>query len=104
MKKPVAKMLGVATLVAVTTLGVGCATTGGGDSTLMADLLTERAINRALLTDASFDGDSVSASCVDGVVTLFGRVDNALDKSLAEQIVRRIDGVVSVNNNITTSS
>lgn len=103
MSHPVAKMLGATLLVAVTAVGAGCATSTGGDPALVGDLLTERRISRAIFDESSLDGSTILVSCLDGVVTLSGRTNNALDKALAEQIVRGIDGVKDVNNLISTT-
>ncbi len=103
MSTPFVKTLCASMLVAVTAFSSGCSTTGG-DSALMGDLLTERAITRAINSESSFDGSTILVSCVDGVVTLAGNADNALDKALAEEIVRGIDGVVEVNNLINTQA
>ena len=103
MTNPVVKFLGATLLVAVTAIGAGCQTSTGGDPALVGDLLTERRITRALFDESSLDGSTILVSCVDGVVTLSGTTENQLDKSLAEQIVRNIDGVTNVVNLIQTT-
>ena len=103
MTNPFSKVLCASMLVAVTVLGAGCASTGSSsDTALINDILTERRISQALEAESSFDASSIFVSCVDGVVTLAGNAENALDKALAEQIVLGIDGVSSVNNLINT--
>jgi len=85
----------------------GCATSGlsgGGDSAVMGDLLTERQIYRAIFQEASLSDDSILVSCVDGIVTLTGIVDTDVDGALAARLAGGVDGVVKVNNNLRTRS
>ncbi|MBX2836863.1 MAG: BON domain-containing protein [Gammaproteobacteria bacterium] len=91
-------------LASLTMLG-GCASVGGGgDAAVMNDLLTERSIIRALYQEPDLTGNPILVGCVDGVVTLSGVVDSAVERQLAEQVAKSIDGVSSVNNNLQTSS
>lgn len=91
--------LGVVFLIAAAVFSVGCATTGG-DSALMNDLLSERNVIRALYNEPDLTGESILVSCVDGVITLSGGVDNAAEVQLAERIALGVSGVTSVNNNL----
>jgi len=87
-------------------LGVtGCATVGGGgDGVVMGDLLTERAVVRAIYNEPNLTGDPILVGCVDGVITLNGTVDSDVERQLAERVARSIDGVTDVNNNLRTTS
>lgn len=103
MTNPFSKALCASMLVAMTVLGAGCASTmSSEESAMMADILTERRISAALNAESSLDASTILVSCFDGVVTLAGNVNNALDRALAEQIVLGIDGVQSVNNLISS--
>lgn len=81
----------------------GCVT-GGGDSAVLGDVLTERNVLRALYAEPDLTGDPITVSCVGGAVTLSGLVDDSLDIALAERVARSIDGVTSVNNNLKQSN
>lgn len=101
--KTFAVMCLVAPMVALT----GCAATGyggGGDTALMGDLLTERAVHRTLYGQTELSDDAIVVSCIDGVVTLTGIVDNDVDRALAARLAQGVDGVSSVTNNLTVRS
>ncbi len=96
----------LALVVAMTVLS-GCAASGygansGSDTALIGDLLTERNILRALYDEPGLTGAPISVGCVDGIVTLSGKVNTEIERSLAEQVARSIDGVTKVNNNLST--
>jgi osmotically-inducible protein OsmY len=95
------------TLLAAMTAVSGCAGTGysgtGGDTTVMEDLLTERRIAREIFKETRLSGSNIYVGCLDGVVTLSGHVETSVEADLAEKVARSIDGVTSVNNNLTTS-
>ena len=58
---------------------------------------------RKFSDDAKLSSLGVTASVVDGKVTLMGSVQSAADKSLAEKAVRNVKGVKSVDNQIIVS-
>ena len=60
-----------------------------------------RAASNALEWNASVPHDRVKVQVQDGVVTLSGQVDGWYQKNEAENAVRYLMGVVSVNNRIT---
>lgn len=95
-------------IVVSTTLLAGCAnlpsSTGGSDTAMVGDLLTERAIIRAIYDEPELTGQNILVGCVDGVVTLSGTVDTQLDVQLAGRIAEGMDGVKSVNNSLQTRS
>ncbi len=93
-------------LVAAMSVVAGCAAvpSGGGDSALVGDLLTERSVLRALYAEPDLTGAPISVGCVDGIVTLTGTVKSELERSLAERIAKGVDGVTAVQNNLITSS
>lgn len=81
----------------------GCAQLQGAtglDST-SADVVTERAVLKALYSEPDLTGDPINVSCFDGVVYLNGTVDDQVDIALAERVARGIDGVTDVQNNLT---
>src|SRR5207302_650775 len=47
---------------------------------------------------------NLSVNVTNGVVTLAGQVPTEADKQRAEEIARRVDGVVRVNNNLQIQS
>ena len=102
-----------ATLSLLATLGVisGCAATGLSSSStpsereqVVNDLVTERVITRAILDEPELAGQNIIVGCVNGIVTLGGDVDNGSQRELAGQIAAGVEGVVEVQNNLTTSS
>lgn len=52
----------------------------------------------ALLTTDGFSVNGANVDTIDGRVTLHGKVGTAADRTKAEQTVRKVDGVKSVNN------
>lgn len=84
----------------------GCASIGnsGGDSAMMSDLLSERAVIRALYDEPDLTGDPILVGCVDGIITLTGTVDTDIERQLAERVASSVAGVTRVNNNLVTSS
>ena len=62
------------------------------------DLSTTASIKTKFLTTSNVSGLDVKVSTDRGVVTLTGKVNSDAERSLAEQIAKNTDGVVSVNN------
>src|SRR4029453_3373849 len=54
----------------------------------------------ALLTSDGFSVNGANVDTVDGKVTLHGKVGTAADRTRAEQTVRKVKGVKSVNNQL----
>jgi hyperosmotically inducible periplasmic protein len=54
----------------------------------------------ALLTSDGFSVNGANVDTIDGKVTLHGKVATAADRTRAEQTVRKVDGVKSVNNQL----
>lgn len=54
--------------------------------------------------DADVKGHEIDVDTTNGVVTLKGRVENAQQKSEAEQIARETEGVTRVNNQLTVGA
>ena len=64
---------------------------------LIEDEIREDVIRRILFLDP----DSISVDVTEGVVTLSGEIDNQTDSRLLEELVRRLDGVTRVENQLT---
>lgn len=76
-------------------------------SALQADPATDRKIEEAARSSYNFRAvlqKQIQVKCEDGLVTLTGSVFDRDQKTLAEETVRRLPGVIGVNNEITLSS
>jgi osmotically-inducible protein OsmY len=74
---------------------------------LSADPATDRKIEEAARSSYNFRvvlQKQIEVKCEDGIVTLTGSVFDRDQKTLAEETVRGLPGVVGVNNEITLSS
>lgn len=66
-----------------------------------ADQAIEKKVFKEILTMPYYGVfDNISYQVVDGTVTLYGKVYDATNKKSAERIVKKIDGVETVVNNI----
>ena len=54
-----------------------------------------------LLFNGNLDSFDINTDVKDGNVILTGKVENSVDKKLAEELVTNIDGVTSVDNKLT---
>lgn len=54
-----------------------------------------------LLFNTNLDSFNIDTDVKNGVVILTGKVDNQVDKALAEELVSSLDGVKSVKNELT---
>jgi len=54
-----------------------------------------------LLFNGNLDSFDINTDVKDGNVVLTGKVENSVDKKLAEELVANIEGVVSVDNKLT---
>ena len=85
----------------------GCAATGGSPAAapesvdVAADVATERQILAAISNEPGLNATSIGVSCINGVVTLRGSVESAIERELAERVASGISGVSSVNNLLT---
>jgi len=64
---------------------------------VIEDEVREDIIDRVLL----LDGDSIDVAVDEGMVKLSGRLPTRTDKRLLEEMVRRVDGVVSMESDVT---
>jgi hypothetical protein len=81
--------------VIVNPAGGGTATNPNDDSTIQA------AIDKQLADDPTFSSLGITATVMDGKVTLLGSVKNDGVKNQVEKMVRRIKGVKAVDNQIS---
>jgi osmotically-inducible protein OsmY len=70
-----------------------------GDDDLIADAVERGVIRRILMLDAP----DVSVRVADGVVTLTGEVPTRTDSRLLEELVRRVEGVVRCDSDLSWS-
>lgn len=75
----------------------GTTTSGPDDSTI------QTAVDKKFSDDPKLSALGVTATVMNGKVTLMGSVQNAADKTLVERTVRNVKGVKSVDNQITVS-
>jgi CBS domain-containing protein len=64
---------------------------------VIEDEVREDIIDRVLL----LDGETLDVEVLDGIVRLSGRLPTRTDKRLLEEMVRRIDGVVKMESDVT---
>ena len=57
-----------------------------------------------LLFNGNLDSFDINTDVKNGNVVLTGKVENSVDKKLAEELVANIDGVTSVDNKLTVVS
>lgn len=88
--------------VAGTVLSTGCTATATRQSTgeYIDDTAITARVKSAFVSDASVKALDVQVETFRGVVQLSGFVDNAEQKTRAEQIARSTNGVRDVRNNI----
>ncbi|MEO7622600.1 MAG: BON domain-containing protein [Gallionella sp.] len=78
-------------------------TVGSALSSLSDNAITGR-VKRKIKNEASLKNSNINVSTSDGVVMLYGSVNDDQAKSLAESIVNSIKGVKSIHNRLETSS
>ncbi|MEH8017302.1 BON domain-containing protein [Rheinheimera muenzenbergensis] len=54
-----------------------------------------------LLLNGNLNSFDINTDVKDGAVTLTGKVENSVDKALAEELIENLDGVTEVNNQLT---
>jgi len=67
-----------------------------------SDADIRNAIRRRILNSTVIESEGISVKCVDGKVTLSGKVDSYSEEKEAELIASEVRGVKEVKNNITT--
>ena len=96
--KMVLGALGCALVLIVT----GCGSTESDRSTgqVIDDTAIHAKVKAALVNDPVVSGTAINVDVERGVVTLDGAVNGEVEKRKAEEIVRGVTGVRSVQNNI----
>ncbi|MBU1312039.1 MAG: BON domain-containing protein [Gammaproteobacteria bacterium] len=57
-----------------------------------------------LLLNGNLNSFDINTDVKDGAVTLTGKVENSVDKALAEELIENLDGVTGVNNQLTVTA
>ena len=92
-----------ATLAAVLLVGVsGCAVTRGQETVgaYVDDATITTQIKSRFVENKEVDASSIRVETLNGTVMLSGFAKSALEKSTAETIARKVNGVKSVKNEI----
>lgn len=66
-----------------------------------SDTEIARAVRSALEWDALVPDEQIQSTVSDGWVTLAGEVNNGRERTDAERVIKRLTGVIGVNNKIT---
>jgi osmotically-inducible protein OsmY len=80
----------------------GCAVTRGQETVgaYVDDTAITTSVKARFLDDRSVDGTSIRVETLNGTVMLSGFAKNGTEKSTAESIARKVNGVKSVRNEI----
>ena len=74
---------------------------GEGATNVLDDTAITAKVKSELAADVNIGTVvTIEVNTTDGVVTLAGKVNNADQKQLAEEIAKGVEGVVKVNNNL----
>jgi len=84
----------------------GCVSTTGKSSVgeYINDTILITKVKTTLINQQGLEGLDIHVNSYNGVVQLSGFVDTDVEKLLAEQIVRNVDGVKEVVNNLIVKS
>jgi len=74
--------------------------TGSQVGTYLSDAALTAKVKTALIDQKGLEGLTIHVNSYKGVVQLSGFVDTDVEKELAGQIARNVDGVVEVVNNL----
>jgi hyperosmotically inducible protein len=80
----------------------GCMSSNGSSQvgTYLSDTALTTKVKTALVDQKGLEGLSIHVNSYKGVVQLSGFVDTDVEKELAGQIARNVDGVAEVVNNL----
>lgn len=106
MKTTLRTLTGLLALGLGSALFTGCAGTTSSKSTgeMIDDATTTTRVKAAFAKDPAVKAIDVKVDTFKGTVQLNGFVDTAEEKARAEQIARGIQGVMSVQNNISVKT
>ncbi len=84
------------------TIVTGCAVTRGQQTTgaYIDDAAITTAVKARMVDNSKVAASSISVETLNGTVMLSGFAKNATEKSTAEALARKVDGVKSVKNEI----
>ncbi len=91
---------------AVTAFGLitlsGCAVTRGQETVgaYVDDVAITTAVKARMIDNADVDAISIKVETLNGVVMLSGFAKNTLERTAAENVTRKVNGVKSVRNEI----
>src|ERR1700754_2547469 len=85
----------------IVTPPAGGSTASGTESAANMDTNIQTEIDKRLLEDSTFSTLGITATVINGKVTLLGTVKTDALKSQVEQMVRQVKGVKSIDNQIT---
>lgn len=91
-------MLTIALLTGLSTIAIASDNSWKEES---KDAWIDGKAEATLLFNGELDSFDINTDVTMGKVTLTGKVDNDIEKELAEELVLGIDGVKSVNNNLS---
>jgi osmotically-inducible protein OsmY len=69
-----------------------------------SDRKIEDKIRRALLRDPYLESYEITVNVVNGIVKLYGTVDTYFEKSQADDVAARVNGVIMVDNNLVVEN
>jgi osmotically-inducible protein OsmY len=78
-------------------------TTGGGSASMSNDGAVQLAIDKKINDDPNFSSLGITATVLDGKVTLTGTVNSEAVKSRVDRMIRSIKGVKQVDNQIVVT-
>ncbi len=98
LRNTLASIVAAVTLLTIT----GCAVTRGQETVgaYVDDAAITTAVKARFIDNNDVDAASIKVETLNGTVMLSGFAKNALEKTTAESIARRVNGVKSVKNEI----
>ena len=93
----------IAAAAAIVMITSGCAVTRGQESVgaYIDDAAITTAVKARFIDNKDVDAMSIKVETLNGTVMLSGFAKNAMEKSAAETVTRKVDGVKVVKNEIT---
>lgn len=93
----------MAVAAAASILAAGCAVSRGQESlgAYVDDAAITASVKARMIENKDVAGTSISVETLNGTVMLSGFAKSANEKSTAETLARKVDGVKSVKNEIT---
>lgn len=97
------KLTLIATIAVLMLLTEGCAVTRGQESVgaYVDDSAITTAVKSRFVENKDVDASAISVETLNGTVMLSGFAKNATEKTTAEGLTRKVNGVKSVKNEIT---